>query len=86
MDSLGFNSNNIEEDEFFKTNYKIPNDSCKHYQNSRYDLDVFYGCDRVIFVIRTKYGDKLSKYFENKVQWIIPNKTKKFLQRFLRKK
>ncbi|PIZ82762.1 hypothetical protein COX97_03135 [Candidatus Pacearchaeota archaeon CG_4_10_14_0_2_um_filter_05_32_18] len=34
-------------------------DVCKHYQNIKYDIDVFYGKDKIIILVRVIDRDKL---------------------------
>ena len=48
-------------------------DCCRHYENKKYDIDVFYGNKKIIFVIRCKERKIVVENLEDKSKW------KKFL-------
>jgi len=45
-------------------------DCIRHYQNKKYDVDVFYGKFKIIIVVRTKFRTSVIKYLEKKAKWI----------------
>ena len=45
-------------------------DCIRHYQNKKFDVDVFYGKDKIIIVVRTKTRNSIIKYLRKNVKWI----------------
>ena len=68
-----------ENDEWVPRVLKIAEieDVCWHYQNKKYDVDVFYGRFKIIIVVRTKGRVSMVKHLENKAEWIKPLEIKK---------
>ncbi len=52
-------------------------DCIRHFQNSKYDVDVFFGKRKVIIVGRTKERIPMVKHLENKAKWIKAFEIKK---------
>ena len=44
-------------------------DCCRHYENKKYDVDVFYGNKKIILVVRTKSRRPLLDSMEYKSKW-----------------
>ena len=63
-----------EHDEHIEIKIKDLLDNCMHFQNKRYDIDVFYGIKKVIILVRVKGREEL-------VEEVIKNsKWKKFIE------
>ena len=86
MEDLGFDSDGIDKQTFYfqddPGNYhrlKVSElqDCIRHYQNSKYDVDVFFGKAKIIIVVRTKKRVPVVKHLENKAGWVKPLKIKK---------
>ncbi len=52
-------------------------DCIRHYQNSKFDVDVFYGNKEIVVLVRTKERDIVVKHLEKKAGWIKILKVKK---------
>ncbi|MBT4257703.1 hypothetical protein HOD88_00780 [archaeon] len=52
-------------------------DECFHFQNENYDVDLFFGDKRIIFVIRTKARDLLVNHLYKNSNWIRPLEIKR---------
>ena len=60
-------------------------DVCRHYENAKYDVDVFYGRLRIIIVVRTKKRIPMVRHLEKKSIWIKPFEIKKIKKERKRK-
>ena len=56
-------------------------DCIRHYQNKKFDVDVFYGRFKVIIIVRTKGRRPLVEYLEKKAGWIKPSEIKKIKEK-----
>jgi hypothetical protein len=56
-------------------------DICTHYENEKYDVDVFYGRFKIIIVVRTKDRTPVIKHLEKKSKWIKPLSVKKIKEK-----
>lgn len=66
-----------EEEIIRKIKIEEVEDLCRHYENKRYDVDVFYGRLRIIIVVRTKSRGPMVRHLEKKAGWIRPIEIKK---------
>jgi len=89
MAELGFDKSKITQ-EFWSSDelkgdfeLKISDfeDYCRHYENKKYDVDIFYGNKKIIFVIRTKERRTILDNLEYKSKWINPIKVKKIKEK-----
>jgi len=56
-------------DEPRKMKIKDMIDICDHFQNERYDVDVFYGADKIIILVRVRGREELVKTIIDKSEW-----------------
>lgn len=56
-------------------------DICRHYQNKINEIDVFYGKEKIIILVRSKKRRPFVEYLENKSDWIKPLEIKKIKER-----
>jgi hypothetical protein len=56
-------------------------DICTHYENKKYDVDVFYGRFKIIMIVRTKDRTPVVKHLEKKAKWIKPLSVKKIKEK-----
>jgi hypothetical protein len=75
MVDLGFED--IDAEELIKIKIKDICDECWHYENEKFDVDVFYGRFKIILVVRTKSRRPLLDSLYYKSKWIKPLKIKK---------
>jgi hypothetical protein len=68
-------------------------DVCNHYQNKKYDVDIFYGKKKIIIVIRTKNRKdlvfslrKLSKFVKPSIFKKLKEKSKKKVVSIIRRR
>jgi len=66
-----------ENGEGIKLNINDLEDICVHYENEKYDVDVFYGKFKIIIVVRTKNRTPVVRHLEKKSKWIKPLQIKK---------
>lgn len=74
MEDLGFDAQRIKQQFWNEDNnieIKISDfiDSCSHYKNKKYDIDIFYGYKKIILVIRTKERKELLENIKSKFKW-----------------
>ncbi len=98
MERLGFDKDKIldsfivrgqdEDDEGIEYEIKIKDifDICKHYKNDKFDVDVFYGKDRIIILIRSKTRKLFVEHFEKEADWIDLEEVEKIRENKKRKK
>ena len=60
-------------------------DACYNYQNKEFDVDVFYGKEKVIILVRTKKRIPVVKHLENKSKWISKIEAKRIREKNLLK-
>ena len=85
MVDLGFEDDKIksmfwsekEDGECVTIRVKDLEDLCWHFNNKRYDIDVFFGRFKIILVIRTRERAPMVEHLEKKACWIKPLKIKK---------
>lgn len=85
MNKLEFDSRDVEE--IFLTRDEEENtivldvsefkDCIRHFQNSKYDVDVFFGDKKVIIIVRTNERVSMVEYLENETGWVKPITIKK---------
>jgi hypothetical protein len=89
MANLEFEEDNIEKSflgednrgERVKLKISDLEDICTHYENKKYDVDVFYGRFKIIIVVRTKDRTLVVKHLEKKAKWIKPFSVKKIKEK-----
>ncbi len=77
MEDLGFDRKKIkqgfwiheENEEEIELKISDFEDCCRHYENKKYDIDVFYGNKKIILVIRAKERREMLDNLEYKSKW-----------------
>ncbi len=97
MGHLGFNPEKVKsiffeecEDKkgnFIQVELKVADfeDCIRHYQNGKFDVDIFFGKLKIIIVVRTKTRDSMVKFLENEADWIKALEARKIRENNKRK-
>lgn len=56
-------------------------DCIRHYQNKKFDVDVFYGRFKIIIVVRTKKRYPMVKHLEKETGWVKTIELKKIKEK-----
>jgi hypothetical protein len=90
MEDLGFNpeiigktfwSSDEETGECIELKISEFEDCIRHYQNKKFDVDVFFGKLKIILVVRTKSREKMVDHLEKKASWIKKSEVKKIREK-----